>query len=78
MMKKREQDTEQRSTNDTFLTGHGKDYDDIVNRTRLMAGSLTSNEFKIYRYKIEDTLVDSRYSDDLRILSVQDEVLGPN
>ena len=34
LMKKRKQDTEERSSSDTFITGHSKSYKDIAERTK--------------------------------------------
>lgn len=68
LMKKREDDTEERSKFDTFATGHGKDLDVIKYRTKTLAEKLISAGFKLWRYKIEDTLLDSRFEDTLNIM----------
>lgn len=49
------------STLDTFMTAHGKDYDDIFVRTGNMVIELLDAGFVVRRYKIEDTLLDSRH-----------------
>jgi hypothetical protein len=68
LMKKREQDTEERSKNDTFMTGHGKHLEEMENRVKGLVAELRSNDFKVWRYKIEDTIMDSRIHDKLNIL----------
>lgn len=63
LMQKRKEDTEERSKHDTFMTGHSNDYLDIVERTRGLVLELQKNRFKVWRYKVEDTLFDSRNDD---------------
>ena len=65
LMQKRLLATPERSTNDTFATGHGKDYEDLANLMRGCIAHLISFEFKVWRYKIEDTLLDSRHDGDV-------------
>lgn len=62
-MKKREKDTEERSKNDTFKTGHSQDKDDIINRMLSVMKELSDNNFKVWRYKIEDVILDSSNED---------------
>jgi hypothetical protein len=68
LMKKREADTEERSKHDTFMTGHGKRYDDIEGRLVGLIQALDQGGFKVWRYKIEDTILDSRIDDRLDLL----------
>ena len=68
LMKKRESDTEERSSKDTFMTGHSKKLDDITMRTVRLVKHLQYNGFKVWRYKIEDTVLDSRIDDELSLL----------
>lgn len=68
LMKKREQETESRSKNDTFMTGHGKDYADIKSNLINLILTLQLYGFKVWRYKIEDTLLDSRHDGDALML----------
>lgn len=68
LMKKREEDTEQRSSKDTFMTGHSKSFEDIKVRTIGAVSMLELNKFKVWRYKIEDTLVDSKAFDEFSLL----------
>lgn len=68
LMKKREEDTEERSSKDTFMTTHSKDLDDITRRTKWIVEALLSAGFKVWRYKIEDIVLDSRINDELDLL----------
>lgn len=68
LMQKREADTAERSQYDTFMTGHSKSRSDIEARTHDLVLSLKSNGFKVWRYKIEDTLLDSRSDDEWHLL----------
>ena len=63
LMKKRKEDTAERSQYDTFATGHGKLFDDISARTIGLVEDLKAAGFKVWRYKIEDTMLDSRHED---------------
>lgn len=69
LMKNREKDTEERSSRDTFMTAHSKDYAHIKLNTMAVVMALTSNGFKVWRYKIEDILCDSRIDDEFNLLS---------
>lgn len=68
LMKKRSEDTEARSKHDTFMTGHGKDLVDITTRMEDLVHAARQAGYKVWRYKIEDTLMDSRVDDVLGIL----------
>lgn len=68
LMKKRAQDTPERSQYDTFATGHGQDLDDIYARTRYLVIKLQTEGYQVWRYKVEDTLMDSRNEDVLELL----------
>lgn len=48
---------------DTFMTAHSKDLEDIKHRTQLLIRVLHGCGFKVRRYKIEDTVLDSRHDD---------------
>lgn len=63
LMKKRSEDTEVRSKNDTFTTGHSKDFEDLRNRTVLAVKELQKSGYKVWRYKIENTIIDSKFED---------------
>lgn len=68
LMKKRTDETEQRSSKDTFMTGHSKSLSDIMLRTTGLVEALKQQGFKVWRYKVEDTLLDSRLDDKLKLL----------
>lgn len=67
LMKKREADTEERSKYDTFMTGHGKSLDDMKARLTSIVNDLIAAGFKVWRYKIEDTVMDSRINNELNL-----------
>jgi len=68
LMQKRSADTEERSKNDSFCTGRGISYTDIRKRMLILVDRLEKEGFKVWRYKIESTLLDSRYDDTERPL----------
>lgn len=63
LMQKRKGDTEERSKNDAFCTGRGISYTDIKKRMLKLVERLEKEGFKVWRFKIESTLLDSRYDD---------------
>lgn len=68
LMQKREADTPARSMYDTLMTSHHKDYDILQKRMIECIQHLQSFRFQVYRYKIEDILIDSRIEDNLGLL----------
>lgn len=60
LMVKRKEDTPERSKYDTFMTSRDTDYDTIYNATIDLVNDLKTANFKVWRYKIEDTLLDVR------------------
>lgn len=68
LMKKRSEDTEERSSRDTFMTTHSKEMIDITYRTVSLVKELKNAGFKVWRYKIEDTVMDSRIEDEYHLL----------
>jgi hypothetical protein len=68
LMQKRKEDTEQRSKYDTFMTAHGHSLLEMEASIRNVVRELLSHGFKIYRYKIEDVVMDSRNEDVLKLL----------
>mgnify|MGYP000013416462 CR=1 FL=1 len=60
LMLKRVADTPERSQYDTFMTGRSTDYADLFCRTEDCVFSLQSCGFQVWRYKIENTLLDVR------------------
>ena len=63
LMQKRLSDTAERSKHDTFMTGHGQDMPEMIGRTCSLVNEATDAGFKIWRYKIEKAVVDSRHED---------------
>ena len=68
LMKKREEDTEERSQYDTFMTGHSDSYATLADRMNSAIRNLQDKGFKVWRYKIEHVVLDSRINDDLHLL----------
>lgn len=68
LMQKRAEDTPERSKYDTFCTGRATDYVVLLNLMVSMIRQLKLQGFKVWRYKIEDTLFDSRHEDTLHLL----------
>jgi hypothetical protein len=68
LMKKREEHQELRSKYDSFCTGRGVSYKDLELRMIELIKNLKQREYKVWRYKIESTLLDSKYKDDLKLL----------
>lgn len=68
LMQKRKLDTEERSKNDSFCTGRGISFTDTKKRMLALVERLEKEGFKVWRYKIESTLLDSRYDDSERPL----------
>jgi hypothetical protein len=62
-MQKRSQDTSERSKDDTFMTGRSYDLVDLSDRMTDLIRHLKHEGFKVWRYKIELTILDSRYDD---------------
>lgn len=71
-MQKRKEDTEERSKNDAFCTGRGISYSDIETRMLELIKRLEIEGFQVWRYKIESTLLDSRYDDSKHLLNKED------
>lgn len=72
LMKKRQVETAERSAHDTFMTGHGQVLEDLTERTRALVEALQAAGFQVWRYKIEDTILDSRTDDVLGLLTKQE------
>lgn len=53
---------------DTFLTGHEKYLDPLIDKMSNAIAHLKSSGFRVKRYKIEDIVLDSRSSDTLKLL----------
>lgn len=68
LMKKRKKDTVKRSEYDTFMTSRSKSYEDLESRMRDLISDIRDQEIVVWRYKIEDTVVDSKIKDELELL----------
>ena len=62
LMKKRREDTPERSQYDTFCTGISKSFADLDVRTKALVEALPSAGFSVWRWKIEGALFDHRRS----------------
>jgi hypothetical protein len=60
LMKKRDVDTPTRSKYDSFLTTRDKNLDAIQRRVRGCVEELKAEGFDVWRFKIEDTIMDSQ------------------
>lgn len=60
LMRKRLEDTPERSQFDTFLTGRGNNFEDLYRRMIELVKVCEEQGFKVWRYKIENTLLDVR------------------
>lgn len=69
LMQTNREGTEERSSKDTFMTGHSLYQHDIKIRTKNLVKALQKQGFKVWRYKIEDTILDSRHQDIWNFLS---------
>lgn len=58
-----------------FATTRGKDYTETYNRMVKLIIDLIQNGFKVMRYKIEDTVLDSKIDDKLNLISGYSEVV---
>lgn len=54
---------------DTFMTAHGRDLDDMRRRVTGMVIDLRRRGYGVRRYKVEDTVFDSRTHDELGLLA---------
>lgn len=68
LMKKRAEDTEERSKYDTFMTGSASEYNDLEERMKRCIATLISEGYQVWRYKIEHVILDSREFDALELL----------
>lgn len=55
--------TGDRSEKDTFMTGHSKDLEALIERMIQLLDLLKLHNFPIRRYKIEEIIIDSRNED---------------
>jgi hypothetical protein len=78
LMQKRKADSPARSMYDTFCTGRDKNFRVLESRMELLIRDLQLWNFKVWRYKIEDAIIDSKYKDNLNVLDglSQDDILS--
>ncbi len=60
LLQKSRKVTAERSNRDSFCTGHSDNYEELLNRTLLLVNDLKESNFQVWRYKIEQTLLDVR------------------
>lgn len=53
------------SQRDTFMTGHDQNIDHLASRTTQLVKRLKDSGFKVWRYKIESCVIDSRQQGDI-------------
>jgi hypothetical protein len=64
LMQRRKEDTPERSKNDSFCTGRSPTFGELKTRMVEVIETLKANQIKVWRYKIEDTLLDSKIQPD--------------
>lgn len=67
-MKKSKGDSWEESKKDTFFTAHSKSYSDLQQRMVNCIRTVQEAGFAVRRYKIEDTIIDSRNDDILGLI----------
>lgn len=60
LLQKTRRETAERSNKDSFCTGHSNEYPDIFERMHALRKNLLAQGFKVWRYKIEQILLDVR------------------
>lgn len=60
LLQKSRQATPERSSKDSFCTGHGMSFEELHDRLMRLVGDLSKEGFCVWRYKIEGILVDVR------------------
>lgn len=68
LMQKRHSDLPTRSKYDTFMTGRHKNYQILRDKMLSTIRDLQDAGFKIWRYKIEDTICDSKLDDLYKVI----------
>lgn len=69
LMQKHRDHTPERSDHDTFMTGHDVDRQYLQARMVALIELLKKEQYKVWRYKIEHIVLDSRGDDILGLLS---------
>lgn len=62
IMQKSRKDTPTRSSRDTFCTGWGNDSSILKTVTEGLVSDLIDRRFSVWRYKVEETLFDKRFT----------------
>jgi|SRR6478609_1449828 len=65
LMQKRPDDTPERSKYDTFCSGRDEDATKLTTRMLSLVASAQGMGFKVWRYKIENVILDSKIDDTL-------------
>ena len=68
LMQKRKNDKPERSKHDSFCTSRSKLFYQIKQDTINLVLELKENGFDVWRYKIEDTMMDSKIDDEYGLL----------
>lgn len=68
LMQKRSTDTPERSKHDTFMTGTNVSFSVLQNSMLDLIKELQAAKYCVWRYKIENTIMDSKFCDLLCIL----------
>lgn len=69
-LQKRKNDSEIRSKYDTFITGHSKELDELEDRMSDLIKELKFYAIKVWRYKIEEAITDSKIKDEFNLLGI--------
>ncbi len=63
LLQKREKDSPERSSKDSFCTGHSLDFEDMNIRMRSLSDKISNSGIKVWRRKIEHVIFDERMKD---------------
>lgn len=78
LMQKRRDDKPVRSANDTFMTSHHQEYAKLRERMIGLCNALREQGFKVWRYKIEYIMLDSKTDpDELNLLDKSQASTAP-
>lgn len=70
LMKKELEDAPELSRTDTFTTGRSDNLKELISRTEELVKDLIARRYDVWRYKIESTVIDSKFEDKLGLLTV--------
>ena len=62
LLQKNREDTPERSSKDSFCTGHSKEYNYLYDRMIKLHDDLVGLGFAVWRYKIESILLDEKFA----------------